>query len=193
MKKIIRTLLLVSSIAACTSVLAQENRWSLGAEAGLPLGAFGETFVAGVGASARFEHPMNEKLAIIGTIGWQAFLAKDKIVNVGVDLLITKYKSSMIPIMVGGKYYFTEQQSGFYGAFEFGLVATSGTVTTILSTQTGDTSSAVSSNSTDFSYAPSIGYHLSNFDFGLRYQTISASGGSSKFLGVRIAYVFGDK
>jgi hypothetical protein len=45
---------------------------------------------------------------------------------------------------------------------------------------------------TNFSYAPGIGYHMSNLDFGLRYQFIDDETTLS-YIGLRIAYVFGSK
>ena len=49
------------------------------------------------------------------------------------------------------------------------------------------------STSVNFAFAPGVGYHLANFDFGIRYQSISSSGGSTNSIGIRAAYVFGDK
>ena len=58
---------------------------------------------------------------------------------------------------------------------------------------------------TNLSYAPEIGYHFSNLDFGLRYQLFSypttVSNGittvskttTQGYLGLRVAFVFGER
>ena len=47
---------------------------------------------------------------------------------------------------------------------------------------------------TNLSFAPGLGYIVGeNIDIGLRYQIISGDGGSSSYLGIRAAYMFGER
>ena len=49
-------------------------------------------------------------------------------------------------------------------------------------------------SATNLSFAPGLGYIVGeNIDLGLRYQIISSEGGSTSYLGVRAAYMFGGR
>jgi hypothetical protein len=153
----------------CSTVQAQSGRLSLGAELGLPMGDFGDAASTGFGGSLRYEHPMGDNIGLGLTAGYMMFGGKDE----GPDW-------TMIPVQAFLKYYFMEQQSGFYGAAHIGIHST-----TIDFGDLGDASS------TDMSYAPEVGYHLASIDVGLRYQMIATEGSTTSYLGLRLAYVFG--
>jgi hypothetical protein len=169
---------------------AQNGRFSVGAELGLPMGTFGDAASIGIGGSLRYEMPMGDNLGLMLTAGYMSFSGKTV---AGFDLP----NETMIPIQVGAKYYFTEQQDGFYGAVELGVHSTSVTIPAYAGITVGGVTYGAypesKVTSTDFSYAPGVGYALANVDIGLRYQIISSTGGSSSYLGVRLAYVFGAK
>jgi len=77
----------------------------------------------------------------------------------------------LIPVLVGGKYNFSDQ---LYGSAQIGLS---------FSTSSGGGSA--------FTFAPGIGYKISdNFDLLLKYQSASKNGGSTSFLGVRAGLSF---
>ena len=158
------------------------NRLSIGLEVGLPMGDFGDAVNTGFGGSARYEMPMGDNLGLTGTVGYLSFGAKDVPAGISVSW-------SMIPIMVGAKYYFTEQQNEFYGAFALGI--TMSTVKATGSVMGIDISSSASES--DLTFGPGVGYHLDNLDFGLNYNIISTEGSSSSYLGLRVAYVLGAK
>ena len=47
---------------------------------------------------------------------------------------------------------------------------------------------------TNLSFAPGLGVIVGeNIDLGLRYQIISGEGGSSSYIGIRAAYMFGER
>jgi hypothetical protein len=168
MKKI----LLTFAAVACLSIASfAQGRFSVGAELALPQGDFGDGFGTGFGASVRYESPINDNISWMGTIGYIAFGEKD---NSGVTL-------SQIPIMAGAKYYFTESFGGFYAGAELGL--SMGKV----KFDGGDDSS------TDFGFAPQVGYHLGVIDISARYLIVSYDGDDANSVGLRVAYVFGGK
>ena len=152
----------------CTTVQAQSGRLSLGAELGMPMGDFGDAASTGFGGSLRYEHPMGDNIGLGLTAGYLMFGGKDE----GPDW-------TMIPVQAFLKYYFMEQQSGFYGAAHIGIHSWS------VDYEFGEASGS------DLSYAPEVGYHLANIDIGLRYQMIASEGSTLSYLGLRLAYVFG--
>jgi hypothetical protein len=81
------------------------------------------------------------------------------------------FKTGLIPILFGGKYYFSDM---LYGSAQVGLS---------LSTQ--------SEAGSAFTFAPGIGYKISkNIDLLIKYQSASSDGGTSAFLGVRAGLSF---
>jgi outer membrane protein W len=174
------------------SKAADNGRFSVGAELGLPMGDFGDAANLGFGGTLRYEMPIGDNLGLTGTAGYIMFSGKDQ------DILGVTIKGadwSMIPIQVGAKYYFQEQQDGFYGMVELGVHATTVKTPSYTTTFFGVsvTVPEASASSTDLSYAPAIGYHLANVDIGLRYQMIATTGATTSYLGLRLAYVFGEK
>lgn len=193
-KQFSRILMAAAAFIALTAgtTMAQNGRFSVGAELGLPLGDFGDGVGIGFGGSLRYELPIGDNMGITGTAGYMIFSGKDQ--DLGFGFTIEGANVSLIPIMAGFKYYFNEAQDGFYAMVELGVAISK-----------ADVEGAESS--TDFNYAPGIGYHMENLDFGLRYQLFSqettvvepitgtsvTSSTTQGFLGLRAAYVFGEK
>ena len=191
MKKTLISIALVLGLVCITNVShAQNGRFSVGAEVGLPIGNFADATSLGVGGTLRYEYPVNDNLALMLTAGYLTFSGKTV---GGFDL----GSWGMIPAQVGAKYYFTEMMNGLYGAIHLGIHSLSYKTPkfTYIDPFTGTsvTLGGETFTSTDFSYAPEIGYHLANIDIGARYQMISTTGSTTSYLGVRVAYVFGEK
>jgi hypothetical protein len=177
MKKVLFAILMCGLVGFSTLTKAQSGRLSIGVDIAQPMGDFGDQASTGFGGSARYELPMGDKIGLTLTAGYLTFSGKDEggfeFPNVNI-----------IPVQVGAKYYFSENQKGLYAAAEVGIHSTS-----------VDIEGAESS--TDFSYAPEVGFHMAHIDLGLRYQFISggedASGKSttSSYLGLRAAWAFG--
>ena len=191
-KKFMRATFIVALVLISTGSFAQNGRFSVGAELGLPMGDFGDISSMGIGGTLRYELPMGDNLGLTATAGYMAFSGKEV---GGFDMP----DWTMIPVQIGAKYYFTEQQEGFYGMVELGVHAISYDFeyqvphidpTTFAITYTTETESV---SDTKLSYAPAIGYHLANVDIGLRYQMIATEGSATSYLGIRLAYVFGEK
>ena len=187
------------SLVTFNAKAGDNSRFSVGAELALPMGSFGDQSGTGFGGSLRYEMPVGDNLGLMLTAGYLTFGGKT--IDLG-GFGKFEYTNSAIPIQLGAKYYFTEQQNGFYGQVELGvhMLSTKASFDFLgISTSTTETSTA-------FSYAPGIGYHLDNLDFGLKYQLFSetvtstdlfgnsvSATSSASYLGLRVAYVFGEK
>jgi hypothetical protein len=170
MKKL---LLSIVAVIALSSASFAQGRFSIGPELALPMGDFGDGAGIGFGGTLRYEGTINDNLNWMGTAGYLTFGEKD---NSGL-------KVSMIPVQAGVKYYFTESFSGFYGGAELGVHL----VKSKIETEIFGVPYSASVSSTEFSFAPSLGYHLGAVDIALRYQIVA----DANYLGVRLAYVFG--
>jgi Outer membrane protein beta-barrel domain len=190
MKKV---LLSLAAVAVAGGLMAQENRASLGLEVALPMGTFGTGSGIGFGGSAGYEIPVGDNLGALAQVGFLSFSGKDQSV---LGVTVKGASTTMIPIQIGGKYYLTDNQEGFYLGALLGVHMVSSTIPATSTTYFGVTVTTpeVKANSTGFSFAPMVGYMVSeNIDLGVRYQIVSASGGSSSYLGLRAAYMFGGR
>lgn len=193
------------ALTIATGTMAQENRFSGGLELAFPMGDFGDASGIGFGVTLGYEIPVADKVGVMAQLGYINFSGKD------VDVMgVTVEGNSMgsIPIQVGLKYYFTDNQEGFYAGLLTGvhmnmvkvpdIEVVNGTVTVGEKTETN----------TVFGVAPLIGMLVTeNVDIALRYQLLFDSyevvnpvtGASVKesvtnsYLGLRIAYMFGGR
>ncbi len=177
------------TIVAATAVSAQENRFSAGLELGLPMGDFGDATSFGIGGSLGYEIPVGDNLGVIAQAGFMSFSGKDQ--DLGL-VSIEGVNYTMIPVQVGAKYYFTDNQEGFYAMGLLGIHSMSfkSPEYEFLGVKYG----GETVSDTNLSFAPGLGYIVGeNIDLALRYQIISGDGGSSSYLGIRAAYMFGSR
>ena len=173
MKKVILSLAIVaiaslSASAQKEKAASKDLKFSVGAEIALPVGDFNKSNSIGFGGSAQAEYKAAESLGLTLNAGFLTFSGKT-VEGFKVPSL------SLIPVLVGAKYYFTEK---VYGHAQLGL--------SFASTKLD----GVSYSTSAFTYAPAIGFMASeNFDISLRYQAYSKSG-TTAFLGLRAAYTF---
>jgi len=178
--------LLLTALTIASLASAQENRLSVGLEAGLPIGDFGDVTTFGIGASVGYEVPVGDNLGVVAQVGYLYFAGKDYSIGIA---NIDGPNWSVIPAQVGAKYYFTENQEGFYAMGLVGIHALSYTVPGFSATLP-----EVTVSDTQLSFAPGLGYVVGeNIDLALRYQIISGDGGSLSYMGVRAAYLFGSR
>ncbi len=188
------------AIVGCGVAMAQENRFSAGLELGVPMGDFGDGYGIGFGVSLGYEIPIGDNLGFMAQAGYISFSGKD-IEVLGVTIAEAE-AAGLIPVQVGLKYYFSENQAGFYAGLLTGVHMQS--VKTIELTTTGFEES--SEMQTNFGIAPLIGYVVGeNIDLSLRYQMIFAEGVevtatgveettvTNSYLGLRAAYMFGSR
>ena len=207
----LKLLALICITLLSVAAKAQDGRLSLGVELALPMGDFADQTNLGVGGSLRYEHPLaDSRLSLSGTAGVISFGGEE--ISSGVpNLLEFKVTTSslMIPVQVGLKYYFMEPMDGGYLDVETGVHISTFTVKTETIMNGNSTSSDDTDSQTNFSLAPGVGFHMANFDIGLRYQMIfvtattlsvdpvtqqtrsEESSTTYSYLGLRLAYVFG--
>ncbi|WP_295767482.1 hypothetical protein [uncultured Mucilaginibacter sp.] len=169
MKKVLLGLALAAGISANSFAQSgsSENKggFSIGIEAGLPVGDAADFYSAVLGASLKYEHPVAESTFITGSAGYNAFLTKSRYKDLGFEST-----SGAIPVKGGIKQMLG---SGFFGEAQLGAA---------FSTSSG--------GGTAFIYAPGLGYNFSpSVDAGVRYEAWSNNGTTSQ-VGLRIGFKF---
>ena len=163
-----KTILIVATfIAISLSAIAQNEtsvkkdfKFSIGVNAGIPVGDIKPFSSFVIGGDLQGEYALAPTFGVTLSAGYLNFSGKSGISS-----------SGFIPILLGGKYYFTDN---VYGHAQFGIS---------LSTEK-DGGSA-------FTYAPSIGYALSEkFDVALKYQSATKNSFNISFIGIRLAHSF---
>jgi hypothetical protein len=172
MKDTVRSLPIVLILMFVVS--AAMAQFSGGLELGVPIGDFSKGANVGFGASVRYDKEIKEQLNWTASIGYLSYGLKGSSGVTG--------HTSMIPIMAGIKYYFSEANSGFYGGADIGFVP----ITVSVDVSGFGSSSA---SETRFAFAPGVGYRMGQFDFAARFNIIS----DFNAFGIRAAYVFGSK
>jgi len=146
MKNLLFTVLIVASLVGFSN--AQGNM-SLGAGlvVSLPMGTFGDVANTGFGGTAAFEMEFTPQLVGVGNIGY---------ISWGTEL--DGYSYSVVPVMVGVKYFFTPGM-GFYGLGQVGLSFFSVETPSIIVPFLGEVGGG-SASSSEFSLAIGAGYEL---------------------------------
>ena len=155
----------------------------VGGNLALPMGSFGDVAKLGFGGGAKFEYELQPNINLTGSAQYLMFGAKDDIV--GVDW-------SIIPILVGGKYYFSP---GVYGMAELGMNFWSTKVKTPEIRVGGVVvvpSQEVSSSGSDFGFAFGAGYELpvgksGVLDLSAKFQQYASS---TSAINIGVAYKF---
>ncbi|HCW07373.1 MAG TPA: hypothetical protein DGG95_08420 [Cytophagales bacterium] len=156
--------LLISILVLVVSMqktLAQEV--SAGVDVALPAGDLSKAVGNGFGLSARYENEFGKRMSWLVDAGFLSFSGKGSAKSI-----------TMVPLQAGLKYYFQDQINGLYVMGELGFHLVSGG----------------SKSETDFGVAPGIGYYFSDFDLGLKFQTINSPQGNYDYIGFRAAYIF---
>lgn len=173
---------------------AQNSNAQFKASAGLELGfALEDGYGLMYGASVGGEYLMGDNGGITAQVGY--------ILN-SVDISgFDSYSSAFLPMQLGYKYYFDSNESGIYLHGQIGIhmmmVSYEYTYENYdYDASTGQliiTEEKISeSNSESYlSYAVGGGFLVNeHIDLGLRFNIVSATGGSFNYIGARAAYVF---
>jgi hypothetical protein len=151
---------------AQTSKSSDQGKFSIGFEAGLPIGDASDFYSAVLGGSFKYEYPVATSTFLTGSVGYNAFLVKSEFKDEG-----EKSSFGFIPVKVGLKYYI---QNGFFAEGQIGVT---------FSTESGGGSA--------FAYAPGIGYSFDGgFEAGVRYEGWPKDGFTTSQIGLRLAYRF---
>lgn len=181
MKKTIFFAVLVALLFTTGLTNAQSKmKLGVGAFVGLPMGTFGDITSIGFGGAVQGEYDMGDKLVGTLTTGYLLFSGK--------DVSGTKLGDwSIIPIMVGGKYFFAQN---IYGTVQAGLNMVSYKIPATTYTLFGMTVTTPEQtfNETKFGYAIGVGYDMGQFDISAKYGTFATD---ASYLGVTALYKFG--
>ena len=181
-----RILFIGAALSGAIAVNAQGPQLSLGVDLAMPLGDFGDFASFGVGPAAGIEFPVGDNIGVTVQVAYD-FLTPNSDVK---DLVKSM---SMLPAQAGIKYYFMDQQEGFYAHGQLGIHSMSTTSEDLdlgpLGTIEGETTT-----STNFSWAIGAGYQLEKLDIGLRYNSISPDSDiegakANSYIGLRIGYL----
>jgi hypothetical protein len=166
MKKILLALLILGGTAFATFAQSKDGgKFSIGFEAGLPVGDAHNVYSSVFGGSLKYELPIAESTFFTLSAGYNSFQVKSELKDLGFEK-----SDGAIPLKAGIKYYFDR---GFFAEGQLGAS---------FSTQSG--------GGTAFVYAPGIGYTFDGgFEAGVRYEGWSHNGTISQ-VGLRLAYRF---
>lgn len=171
MKKFLLALVLLSGAAFSSFAQSSSDagKFSIGVEAGLPVGDAKEISSFAIGGSLKYDHPIAEGTFVTLSAGYTKFLLKSEFKDAGLSLY-------GIPVKAGLKYFFAES---FYGEAQLGAAFVKA------SAEGGG-----SNSTTAFAYSPGIGYVLGGgVDLGVRYEAWSKNGTTSQ-IAARLAYSF---
>ncbi|RZL32848.1 MAG: hypothetical protein EOP00_33475 [Pedobacter sp.] len=160
MKKV---LFIAALAVASFSVKAQSEspiKFSVGAEAHLPIGDLGDVSSFGFGGSVQGDYNLDESLALTLNAGYLNFSGKDGYGN-----------SGLIPVLGGIKYTFS---GNVYGSAQLGAS---------FGTEKGSETLFTYAPGIGYKFSP-------NFDALLKYTGWSQKGGSFGSVGLRVAYTF---
>ncbi len=184
MKKLLLTVAAIMLMATSNSFAQGKISFGIGADVAIPMTtAFSNTQSIGIGGTARGYYLFNDMVSFTATAGYLTFSGKDQTVA---GVTINGGKWSMIPVVVGARYYFSPAASSFrpYGAFEIGLIFSSYTIPsqTFFGVQVGGGSVSGS----DFTYQPQVGFEASKFDVSVRLLGVA----NATCVAARVGYIF---
>ena len=182
----LKTLIILAVLSVGYSLSSKTYaQFSIGGELGLPMGNFSDIAGPGFGGSLRYEANISDKLNWTGSVGYLSFGGKTFTSG---NVSIPFGSSSIVPLVGGIKYYFSEANNGFYGSADLGLNFISYYVYTYNSGNGGGYNSSTAST-TRIGFAPGIGYRTGNWDFSGKFNIIS----DLNYFGVRVGYLFASK
>jgi hypothetical protein len=162
--------------------IADTTRISLGVDASIPGGNFGNSYTVGAGASFQVDVPLTEKLYFTANLGFNSFFPNNAIATNPYAINNVKLNNmNLVPLKVGLKYFLIRT---FYIQGEAGE--------SLLLNKTG----IYALNSTAIVFAPQLGivFKLKNknyIDAGIRYeflQSFYGDGAYNHYLAARVAY-----
>ncbi|WP_162499827.1 outer membrane beta-barrel protein [Mucilaginibacter terrigena] len=169
MKKVLLLLTAVCGLSASSFAQSSDGgKFSIGVEAGLPVGDLKNVSNFIIGGSLKYDHPIAEGTFITGSAGFSSIQGKEATTPFGT---VKVGNTSVVPVKAGIKYFLAEN---FYGEAQAGAA---------FFTQSG--------GGTAFAYAPGIGYSFGGgLDAGVRYEAWTKNGSTLSQVGLRVGYSF---
>ncbi|TSJ42682.1 hypothetical protein FO440_00375 [Mucilaginibacter corticis] len=170
MKKFLLAVALIAGVSVSSFAQKKSDdggKFSIGVEAGLPVGDASDAYNFVIGGSLKYAQPIADATAFTISAGYSSFMGKSVSFG-GVSVKVPN--AGFVPVKAGIKYNFAES---FYGEAQLGAA---------FGTQSG--------GGTAFVYAPGIGYDFGGgVDLGVRYEGWSHNGTVSQ-IAARLAYSF---
>lgn len=165
MKKLILAIavIAISTVTVQAQSVTKKTVLSVGAEAGFPVGSagLGDVYSFAIGGSLQVEYLVSPDFGLTLKAGYLDYLAKGG----GPGAI------GFIPVLAGFKYHFNPK---VYGSGQFGI-----------------SFPTLSGGGSSFTYAPGVGFQVSqHVDLLARYEAASKSGFTYGNIGVRLAYSF---
>ena len=171
MKKIY-SILAVSLLLASLSFGQSGLKLGVGGVIALPIGTFGDVSSLGFGGAVVGEYQLADKIVGTFTTGYLMFSGKEDIYP----------DYSIIPLMVGAKYFFADNM---YGTVQVGLNMVSVTIPAI---DWGFfTTPEITESSSEFGYAVGAGYDMGDIDLLVKYGSFMTD---ANYLGLTAIYKF---
>ena len=188
MKKMLSIVVILIFAFSMSNTFAQgKNHVSIGANIALPMGTFGDLAGVGIGGTATFEMGFTPNITGVATAGYISFGGKDF-----TDVYYSySYGYSVIPIMVGAKYYFTPGVP-FYGIAQIGFqIFNANYSSTVNVPGYYNFSGSASGSSTEFAFAVGAGYEIpvgtsGAIDVTGTFNLVS----NLNYIGARVGYRF---
>jgi hypothetical protein len=160
MKKLIFTVAVVIAAFSANAQKSSDLKFSVGAEIGAVTGNLNTAYSAAIGATAQADYNVQTDLALTLNTGVIILTGK----NVGNNLKVKS--ATLIPLLIGAKYYFTPKA---YGA-----------------AQLGTSLNAAKGAGSVFTYVAGVGYKFTEqIDALLKYTGYSGDGGT---FGIRLGF-----
>jgi len=163
MKKFLLATVLFVGVAVSSFAQSKDGKFSVGVEAGLPVGSTSNAYNFVIGGSLKYDLPIATSTNFTISAGYSSFQGKT----------IAGFKfpaAGFIPVKAGIKYFFAPE---FYGEAQLGAA---------FGTKSG--------SGTAFAYSPGIGYKFSDVvDLGVRYEGWSNNGTVSQ-IAARLGFSF---
>jgi hypothetical protein len=185
MKQLLVAVFVVFALVGSASAQPGKISFGVGADVALPMSSgFSDTQGIGIGGTAKGYYIFNDMISFTATAGFMTFGGKDYSVA---GQTVKAGSWSMIPVMVGGRYYFGPAESKFrlYGAFEMGMIFGSYKTPSYTIPFFG-TVGGGSVSTSDFSYQPQLGFEASKFDVAVRLLGVSGA----TCVAFRAGYIF---
>lgn len=172
MKKLLLTLIFIGSAAA--GALAQKadpGKFSLGLEAGIPVGSARDISTVTVGGSVKYAYPLCTHASLTVSGGYTYFPYRADVTVAYAGYAKINSGEGFIPLKAGAKYFLNDL---FYAEAQLGAV---------IPTQ--------SAEKTKFAYSPGVGFQFDKHaDIGLRYEGWTSSHSTISQIAARLAYSF---
>lgn len=166
--------LLIVFVGVAINSFAQKadgGKFSIGVDAGLPVGDLRNIATFVIGGSLKYEHPICNKLWVTVSGGYTYIPYKNDVLITNLGYVQTNSGEGFIPLKAGLKYFFNDV---IYGE-----------------AQAGSAIAAQSGGVTKFAYAPGVGFRFSkDADIGIRYEGWAQSGVTFSQIALRVAYGF---